>query len=111
MPNESQISNITTASTITNHNVKVQVLSTTLPTVAVAKDKNKGSSKHNAEIHEKTFRADHGHHVQNNHTWKKFPWTKEVGFLFIAVALFQYVFLTIRGVRIMQRSSVFLIII
>ncbi len=80
MPNESQISNITTTSTITHRSVKVQVLSTTSPTAAVVKDTNKVSSKHSAAIHENKFRADHGHHVENNPAWKKFPWTKQVGF-------------------------------
>lgn len=86
MPNESQTLNITTASTLTHHSVKAKALSTTLPTAAVFSEKMKGSSKHSAEIHEKEFRAGHDHHVQNNLTWKKFPWTKEVGFLFINVA-------------------------
>lgn len=78
MPNESQTLNITTARTITHRSVKAKVLPTTLPTAAVVSDKKKGSSKHETE-----FRAGHDHHVQNNPTSKKFPWTKEVGFLFV----------------------------
>ena len=85
MPNESQPSNITTTSPITHGGVKVHVLST-VPTTAVVNDKNKGLSKHtSADLHKKEPYT--GHHVQNNPTWKTFPWKKDVSFLIITLAI------------------------
>ena len=81
MPNESQTLNITTSSTRTHQNATVQLL-TTLPTAAAVSDKNKGSPRPTAQVHEKELHSLHDHHVQNNLTKKKFPWTKEVSFLF-----------------------------
>lgn len=82
MPNESQTFNITTSSTMTHGNATVQVLST-LPTAAAINDKNKGSSRPTARVHDDESHALLDHHVQNNLTGKKFPWTKEVSFRFI----------------------------
>ena len=82
MPNESQTLNVTTSSATTHDNATVKVL-TPLPTAAAVNDKNNGSSKPTAELHENESHALHDHHVQNNLTRKKFPWTKEVSFLFL----------------------------
>ena len=66
---------------MTDDNGTVQIM-TTLPTAAAVNDKKKGSPRPTAQGHEKELHTLHDHHIQNNLTRKKFPWTEEVICLF-----------------------------
>ena len=81
MPNESQTLNITTSSTTTHDNATIQVL-TTVPTAGAVNDKKEGSPRPTAQVHKKDSDTLYDHHIHNNLTRKKFPWSEEVTFLF-----------------------------
>lgn len=97
MPNESQTLNITTSSTTTHDNATIQVL-TTLPTAAAVNNKKKGSPRPTAQGHEKESHTLYDHHIQNNLTRKRFPWTKEVIYIFFRALTHVDLILEYKGV-------------
>lgn len=97
MPNESQTLNITTSSTTTHDNATIQVL-TTLPTAAAVNNKKEGSPRPTAQGHEKESHTLYDHHIQNNLTRKRFPWTEEVIYIFFRALTHVDLILEYKGV-------------